>query len=198
MASANQEDPHPGLRILVLHEEQLSGQQHEHVRLLQNECFATVPYDELMEDFVAEAFARVLAYSADEPVGCVSVFQRPIKHAGKTINLGGFGGTRTREDIRGRGVGTAVCLAAMDLLRERGCDVAFLAVGQSKGTAVFYERMGFRLPGRPLTYVNAQQKTRTPPSDDVGMLAPVCSEQVFEALLADSGPLHLGPELGYW
>ncbi len=42
-------------------------------------------------------------------VGCVSVFKRWIKHEGKQILLGGFGGTCTRDDVRGRGIGSRVC-----------------------------------------------------------------------------------------
>jgi GNAT superfamily N-acetyltransferase len=95
-----------------------------------------------MDDFVAEAMAKVLAYHAGEAVGCVSVFRRRIRYEGKDVALGGFGGTCTRADMRGRGIGTRVCLAARDLLRQEGCDVAFLAVGAKSGTAAFYERLG--------------------------------------------------------
>ncbi|MBI3970042.1 MAG: GNAT family N-acetyltransferase [Chloroflexi bacterium] len=186
------------LEVFVVRAAHLTEEQRGHVRELQSQCFAEVPYDQLMEDFVAQSVAKVLAYHEGQPVGCVSVFRRSIEHAGRSIVLGGCGGTCTRADLRGRGVGTTVCLAAMDVLRQEGCDAAFLAVGETSGTAAFYERLGFVLLGKPFTFVNARGVTKTPSSDDVGMLAPVCAREVFELVMAGGEPLHLGPEKGYW
>jgi len=193
-----QRDALTAVQVLVVRAERLTDEQRGHVRELQRQCFANVPYEELMEDFVAESMAKVLAYHEGLPVGCVSVFRRLIEYEGRSITLGGYGGTCTREDMRGRGVGTMVCQAAMDVLRRECCDVAFLAVGEKSGTAAFYERLGFVLLGKPFTFVNARGITKKPSSDDVGMLAPVCSQEVFDFVMAGSDPLPLGPELGYW
>jgi GNAT superfamily N-acetyltransferase len=186
------------VQVLAIRAEHLTEEQRGHVRELQNQCFVNVPYDELMEDFVAESIAKVLAYHEGSPVGCVSVFRRLIEYEGRSITLGGYGGTCTREDMRGRGVGTMLCRAAADVLRREGCDVAFLAVGEKSGTASFYERLGFVLLGKPFTFVNARGITKRPSSDDVGMLAPVCSQEVFDFVMAGTESLHLGSEPGYW
>lgn len=186
------------VQVLVIRAEHLTEEQRRHVRELQGRCFANVPYDELMEDFVAESMAKVLAYHEGAPVGCVSVFRRMIEYEGRSIILGGYGGTCTREDMRGRGIGTMMCQAAMDVLRREGCDVAFLAVGEKSGIAAFYERLGYVLLRKPFTFVNARGITKMPSSDDVGMLAPVCSREAFDLVMDGSEPLHLGPEQGYW
>lgn len=186
------------MRVLVVRAEHLTDEQRGHVRELQSRCFANVPYEALMEDFVAESMAKVLAYHEGGLAGCVSVFRRLIEYEGRSITLGGYGGTCTREDMRGRGVGTRVCQVAMDVLRRERCDIAFLAVGKKSGTAAFYERLGFVLLGKPFTFVNARGLTKTPSGDDVGMLAPVSSQELFDLVMAGSAPLHLGSEPGYW
>jgi GNAT superfamily N-acetyltransferase len=186
------------LEVITVTAEHLTESQRAAMHRLQVQCFSDVPYQELMEDFVAASIAKVLASYEGELVGCVSVFKRTIECRGRTVMLGGFGGTCTRADFRRRGIGSAVCSAAMDLLREEGCDVAFLAVGEKSGTAAFYQRLGFVLLEKPFTFVNAHGVTKYPSGDEVGMLAPVCTPDAYDYLLAGSEPLHLGPEIGYW
>lgn len=190
------------VRILVVRSSDLTWAQRSAMHALQVTCFSDVPDEELMEDFVAEAFATVLAYlgdvdrDSDEPVGCVSVFEREVEYEGQRLVLGGFGGTCTRADLRRRGIGTRVCRAAAGLLREVGCDVAFLAA--APGTERFYGRFGFVPLGKPYTFVNAHGVTKQPEVWADGMLAPVGSRALFETILGGRSPLHLGPEKGYW
>lgn len=163
---------------------------------LQVACFATVPAEEIYDYFVAESIGSVLAWRGDEMVGCVSVFDRTITVEGERVRLGGYGGTCTRSDVRGRGIGSRVCRVAMDTLRERGCDIAMLAVDNDGSTNRFYERQGFQVLGRPFEIVTAKDHRVDP--GDVAMLAPVCSEVIFDRVLASDVPLFLGPERGYW
>jgi GNAT superfamily N-acetyltransferase len=163
---------------------------------LQEACSSDVPAAALIEDFVAESFARVLAYLGDDLVGYASVFERQIEYEGQRVVLGGFGGTRTRADLRRRGIGTRVCRAAVGLLHQEGCDVAFLAA--APGTEHFYRQFGFVPLGKPYTFVDAHGARERPARCDDGMLAPVGSRRPFETLLGGRSPLHLGPEKGYW
>ena len=191
-----QASPAPEVRVLVVRAADLTEAQRAAVHALQVTCFADVPYEELIEDFVAESFAKVLAYAGDELVGCVSVFKGEIEHEGRRILLGGFGGTCTRADLRRRGIGTRVCRAAADLLREEGCDVALPAA--APGTERLHGEFGFGPLGQPYPFVTARGATKQPDTWDDGVLAPVGSQRVFEALLPGRSPLHLGPEKGYW
>jgi GNAT superfamily N-acetyltransferase len=184
-------------KVDLVYQHDLTDEQRRDVRQLQASCFSDVPYEELMEDFVAPSIAKVLAYSGHELLGCVSVFKRRIEHEGRQILLGGFGGTCTREDMRGRGIGTRVCEVAMECLRREGCDIAMLAVGPASGTDKFYERFGFRLLGRPFVFVTASGRLKTP-ERDVAMVAPMLSEEVFDHVTRTRSPLNIGPEEGYW
>jgi predicted N-acetyltransferase YhbS len=191
----------PDVRNLVVRDSDLTAAQRSAVHRLQVTCLSDVPCEELMEDFVAESFAKVLAYlgndgDGSELVGCLSMFKREIEYEGQGVVLGGFGGTCTRADLRRRGIGTRVCRAAADLLREEGCGVAFLAA--APGTERFYGQFGFAPLGKPYTFVSARGVTKQPDTWADGMLAPVCSRVVFKRILRGRTPLLLGPEKGYW
>lgn len=107
---------------------------------LQVACFADVPAEEIFDYFVAESIGSVLAWIDGEMVGCVSVFKRTIAFEGRPVTLGGYGGTCTREDLRGRGIGARICGVAMETLHAEGCDIAMLAVDKYDSTTRFYER----------------------------------------------------------
>jgi GNAT superfamily N-acetyltransferase len=164
---------------------------------LQVECFSDVAEEIICEYFVAESSGSVLAWIGNDLVGCVSVFVRNIEFENETITLGGYGGTCTREDQRGRGIGSLVCRIAMDQLRKHQVDIAMLAVGADGTTAVFYERQGFRFLGRPFEIVTASGK-RVAPEGDLAMIAPVKSNVILSRVMASKEPLFLGPEPGYW
>ncbi len=188
------------LRVEPVYHDDLTEAQRRSVRDLQDRCFPDDPEGEIWENeeyFVARSIAKVLAYSGGELVGCVSVFRREIEHERRQVVLGGFGGTCTREDMRGRGVGTRVCEVAMDCLRREGCDVATLAVDPESGTDRFYERFGFVLLGKPFVFVTARGERKVP-ERDVAMLAPVLSQEVFGHVVRSRSPLDIGPEKGYW
>ena len=163
---------------------------------LQVACFADVPAEEIFDYFVAEPIGSVLAWIDGEMVGCVSVFKRTIAFEGRSLILGGYGGTCTREDLRGRGVGARVCGVAMETLHAEGCDIAMLAVDRDGSTNRFYERQGYRALGRPFEIVTGKGQRVSP--DDIAMIAPVRSEQIFHDVLAGTEPLFLGPDPGYW
>jgi predicted N-acetyltransferase YhbS len=189
---------HRDLPLRVIQLAQLTAEQTAERYQLRAQCFADVTADQLREDFVAPSIASVLAYEGEALVGCASVVKRGIAYEGKAIQLGGIGGVCTRADRRGRGIGSRVCQSALDLLRKEGCDVVFLAAGQSAGTARFYARLGFVLLGRPFTFVDARGAVKHPSSDDVGMIAPLCSADLFAHIVNGATEVHLGPEPGYW
>ncbi len=163
---------------------------------LQEVCFADVPVEELFETFVAEPIGSVLAWSGEEMAGYVSVFTRSIVFKGQLVRLGGYGGTCTRADLRGQGIGARVCGVAMETLHAEGCEIAMLAVDKDGSTNRFYERQGYRVLGRPFEIVTAKGQRISP--DDVAMVAPVTSDDIFRRVLADTRPLFLGPDKGYW
>jgi len=77
----------------------------------------------------------------------------------------------TREDMRGRGIGTLVCQAALDYLREHRCDIAFLSVETEREAHPLYERLGFKMLSKPFIYANVRGELK---ESEGGMIAPLC------------------------
>jgi predicted GNAT family acetyltransferase len=59
----------------------------------------------------------------------------------------------TIEEFRGRGLGSAVVLAAADAARARGCDVVFLIADDADWPKDLYARLGFDPVGRFWSFV---------------------------------------------
>jgi len=174
----------------------MTGAMRADKHALQVACFADVPAEEIFDYFVADPIGSVLAWIAGEMVGCVSVFKRTITFKGRPVTLGGYGGTCTRVDLRGQGIGSRLCRVAMDSLHAEGCDIAMLAVDKDGSTTRFYERQGYRPLGRPFEIITAKGQRVTP--DDIAMVAPVGSGDILHDVLAGTEPLFLGPEPDYW
>jgi len=78
----------------------------------------------------------------------------------------------------------------MDALRQAACDVAYLCTDiHDPGMVALYGRSGFVPLGRLHTFLGAPGKRYV---DDDAMLAPVCSPEIFQALLRQVTPLDIG------
>jgi ribosomal protein S18 acetylase RimI-like enzyme len=177
------------VNILV---ENLSEQQRSDVFHLQvHECFGDVPGQEIEEDFFTEPVSRVLCYIHGQLAGCAGTRVRPVQYAGQTILLGGISGVCTHRDHRGKSVATRVCRCAMQFLAEAKCDVVFLST--SEMARKLYENLGFRPLWAGFSWENIHGQVKT---GDNGMLAPVCSLAVAEAIWQGREILHVGR--GYW
>jgi GNAT superfamily N-acetyltransferase len=183
------------IEIVVMEENEVAPEQKIEMHRLQIACFSDqVTAEEVEEDFDRPPAARVLAYHQDELIACAEVFKREIIYGGQTIMLGGFGPC-TREDLRGQGIGTLVCKAAIDYLQEQGCDIAFLSVDTERETHPLYERLGFKMLPKPFIYANIRGELK---ESDGGMIAPLCSQELFERVLQGDAEFALAPEPGYW
>lgn len=181
--------------LVVMEEDEIAPEQKDEMLRLQIACFSgQVAAEEVEEDFISRPVARVLAYHRGELVACASVFKREVDYEGRRIIVGGFGPC-TREDVRGRGIGTLVCRAAMDYLRGQGCDIAFLSVDTGRESHPLYERLGFKMLSKPFIYANIRGELK---ESDGGMIAPLCSEELFERVLRGDTQFTLMPERGYW
>jgi predicted N-acetyltransferase YhbS len=135
-----------------------------------------------------DGIGYILAHADAELIGAIKLSRRTIPFAGSTIRLGGLGGVATREDWRRRGVASATTALAMDVLRQHGCDIAYLCTDIEK-LGPLYGKVGFVALGRPHTYLGASGKRYT---DDDGMIALVNSRAIFEEVLAAQGPFDIG------
>jgi GNAT superfamily N-acetyltransferase len=189
------------VEITVTDEGELTSAQKEQFLQLAIACFPDVTAEEAEEDFCCEPVVRVLAYRQGELVAGAEVYRRTVEYEGQAIVVGGFG-PFVRQDLRDQGIGTRVCRAAMDCLQEQGCDVAFLAIGseaegewQYHARLRFYRHLGFELLAKPIRYANVRREIL---ESEGGLVAPLCSQALFELVLHGESPFSLGPEPGYW
>ncbi len=171
----------------------LSEQQLVQVQKLQAEAFSDLEPEEIEDDFISPEDASVIAMLNDELVGYAGIHHANIVFEDKKVKLGGFGGVCTRSDMRGKGIATRVINSAMEYLKQRGDDVAFLGVDLSKHTQQLYEKAGFVLLPRKFSWEDAKGNLKT---DDGGMIAPINSPQLFDYILQSKTTLHVGK--GNW
>lgn len=180
--------------VIVVEEGAVRPEQKEEMQRLQIACFDQVTAQEIDEDYNRPSVARVLAYDQGELIACAEVFQRTVEYGGQPILLGGFSPC-TRQDRRGRGIGTLVCQAATGYLRRQGCDMLFLSVDTGRETHPLYERLGFRMLPRPFIYANIHGELKESAG---GMIAPLCSPALYGRVLHGDRPFTLTPEIGCW
>jgi len=79
-------------------------------------------------------------------------------------SVGQVESVNTLEEFRGRGLGSAVVLAAAASARERGCDVVFLIAEDADWPKELYRRLGFDAVSRFWSFVRAPQAAMSRPS----------------------------------
>jgi hypothetical protein len=63
-------------RIKIIPEDGLTTEQKTAIEGLLRQCFCDVPHEEIEECFIAQSFARVLAYDGSMLVGHLRLFKR--------------------------------------------------------------------------------------------------------------------------
>ncbi|HZO30313.1 MAG TPA: GNAT family N-acetyltransferase [Chloroflexota bacterium] len=141
-----------------------------------------------------DAFKLIVAVRAGEVVGFAVAYRRQIRFAGWPIVLGGIGDVCVSPDLRRQGVATRLTLSAIDELKWAGCDVAYLCARLDKpGLTELYGRAGFRRLQYGHTYLGRSGRRYV---DQDGMIAPVLSQQLFEAIMVQPEPFDIGQ--GNW
>jgi predicted N-acetyltransferase YhbS len=133
---------------------------------------------------------RILALKDGEVIGLAVAYRRSIRFAGWPVTLGGLGDVCVAPEYRRQGLATRLTLTALDELRWVGCDVAYLcALLEKPGLTELYERAGFRRLTYGHTYVGASGRRYV---DHDGMIAPLLSRQLFEAIMIQPEPFDIG------
>ncbi len=142
----------------------------------------------------ADMICYVLVLEQTNVVGEARVFKRVIEFDHQTVVLGGIGSVGTHPDNRQKGVASMMIQKTMKILREHSCDVVYLCTDTyNKKLVGLYEHFGFLLLDKPHTYVGKSGKRYT---DIDGMLAPVCSQKLFQMIVDSPLPLDIG--VGNW
>jgi predicted N-acetyltransferase YhbS len=143
---------------------------------------------------VGDAVRRVVAVDGGTVVGLAIAYRRAIRFAGWPLTLGGLGDVCVAPDYRRRGIALRLIRAALDELRWVGCDVAYLCARLDKpGLTELYGQAGFVRLNHGHTYVGASGQRYM---DHDGMIAPVLSQKLFEAIMVQPEPFDIGQ--GNW
>lgn len=181
------------IKIIFVPEAEFTPSQKESILKLQKECFSDVDRQSIEEDFIAESFARIFALTGQEIVGILRLFKRDIIFSGKKIILGGLGGACVTENSRRRGVATKMLKKGLEILKKEKCDIACLNVDLEKRAYKLYEKVGFKLMKRKISFENGKGKIKF---DTGTMFIPVCSKQIYDFVMKSKKTFHYGR--GYW
>jgi len=141
-----------------------------------------------------DAFKLIVAVDEGEVVGFAVAYRRSIRFAGWPIVLGGIGGVCVAPEYRRQGIATRLTTAALDELKWVGCDVAYLCIRtEAPGLTELFGRAGFARLTYGHTYLGASGRRYV---DQDGMIAPVLSQQFFEAIVLQPEPFDVGQ--GNW
>jgi predicted GNAT family N-acyltransferase len=172
---------------------ELTKEQETGLTALNIECFGDVPAKEIEENFYAEPFAYLFAFINDRMISRVALFKRNLAFAGRPITVGGIGGVCVSKEFRHHGVASSLLKRALIVLKSEECDVACLNVDLEKKIYPLYEKLGFKLMEREISFENSHGDT----VKELGtMFIELNSPDVFNLLMNSRETFHYGK--GYW
>jgi predicted N-acetyltransferase YhbS len=141
-----------------------------------------------------DAVKWIVALHGDQVVGLAIAYRRGIRFAGWPMTLGGLGDVCVAPEYRRQGIALRLVRAALDELRWVGCDVAYLCARLDKsGLTELYSQAGFVRLNHGHTFLGASGRRYV---DQDGMIAPVLSQKLFEAIMVQPEPFDIGQ--GNW
>lgn len=160
---------------------------------LNAECFGDVPDIEITENFIAVPFGYILAFSKDKIIASAALYKHDIIFAGDRIHLGGIGGVCVSRDFRHHGIASSMLKRAILVLTHEHCDIACLNVDLGKKVYPMYEKLGFTLMSREVSFENVRGEI----VKELGsMFAPLNSTDKYNLVMNSPVTFHYGR--GYW
>ena len=181
------------VKYVYLSENKLGEEQRLCIGLLMKECFGHVDPIEARDCFCAESFARILACSNGKLIGHLRLFKRRVEFEKREVILGGIGGVCVSESMRERGIATRLVRKGLQVLKHEKVDIACLNADLSRAGDKFYEKLGFTLMNRKISFEDIGGRLRY---DDGTMFIPVCSKEIYQRIMDGKKTLHYGR--GYW
>jgi len=121
------------------------------------------------------------------------IFRRAIIYNKTQISLGGIGKVRVREDMRRKGIASRMMNKAMKQLFLAKCDIAFLSTNIDSFLAAYYQKFSFISLNKPYVFRGFSGTMYTGQN---GMIAPICSKEIFQQILGTKETLDIGK--GNW
>ena len=181
------------VKIKYINIKDLTEVQKKAVLKLQKECFSDVPKQSIEEDFIAQEFGKIFAYKDREIIGMLSLFKREIVFADKKIALGGMGGVCVTPTMQRKGAGTLMLKNGLSILKRRKCDIACLNVDLEKRIYDVYEKVGFKMMEREISFENVKGEIV---KDSGAMFIPINSKDIYDLVMNGNETFHYGR--GYW
>lgn len=172
---------------------QLSPTHQQAIDKLNKECFGDVDPQEVVENFIAVPFGYIFALNEEKIIGRLALFKRQIKFANKDVFLGGIGGVCVSTVYRHQGVATEMLQHGLSVLHDEGCDVACLNVDLEKKIYGVYEKLGFTMMDRDISFENIHGQIIR---ESGTMFIPVCSPTLYNLVMQSKETFHYGR--GYW
>lgn len=123
----------------------------------------------------------VVAYQNNEIIGVINLYKREITYNNKKLILGGIGYVCTHSKHRRKGVATQLLEKGIITLEKNKCDIAFLNLDEKK-LASLYSKIGFVPLNRNFKATGMSGKVYY---NDGGMIAPICSNEMFIQVIND-------------
>ena len=146
------------MKIEIFKPEDIKKNVQIQIESVWDECFSDVPESESIENFYADPYAVLAAIDSQKVIGAINIFKRKITFAGKKISLGGIGAVCVITEERRKGIGTLMVGMAMKHLKAQNCDIACLNVDLKKKIYGLYEKLGFVMMDREITFENVYGK----------------------------------------
>jgi len=181
------------LKLIIINQNEITTINAHEIDVLAVECFPDVTPQQNEEHFYAKEFARILVYDKEFLVGHVKLFSREIEYHHNKINLGGMGAVCVKKEYRGRGIATEMLRNGLEILSERGCDIACLNVDTRKETYKLYESVGFTMLKKNISFEDSHGKIIY---DDGTMFIPLHSRHIYDEIMKGKNTFHYGK--GYW
>lgn len=173
--------------------DELTQAQQAGLDALNRECFGDVPEQSIREDFIAEPFGYLFAMIGKAMISRVALFKREVVFVGQNIILGGIGGVCVTTKHRHHGVASSMLKRALLILREEKCDVVCLNVDLEKKIYHVYEKLGFTMMKRKISFENVRGEIV---HDQGTMFISVCSPEKYNLIMNSTETFHYGR--GYW
>ena len=171
----------------------LTQHHQDELNKLNQECFGNVPHSEITENFIAEPFAYLFAMIGDHAISRVALFKRDIVFSAKNIMVGGIGGVCVTGDHRHHGVASSMLKRALIILNKEKCDIACLNVNLEKKVYRVYEKLGFKMMEREISFENSKGNIIR---EKGTMFIPLCPEEKYNLIMQSKEIFHYGK--GYW
>ncbi|KKU45957.1 MAG: GCN5-related N-acetyltransferase [Microgenomates group bacterium GW2011_GWA2_46_7] len=179
--------------IILVKTGELNSDQQSALTQLNRECFGDVPPAEITDNFFAEPFVYLFAIANKEIISRVALFKRTIQFDGQDIIVGGIGGVCVATSHRHHGIASSMVKRALVVLRGELCDVACLNVDLAKPAYHLYEKLGFTMMSRDISFENVKGELVR---EGGTMFIPLASPDKYQLLMTSSKTFHYGR--GYW